>query len=55
MELIKNNLYYFNFAGQILNGRFLESKQLIDGTIVYKFVDSKGSIYPIRKENVAIQ
>lgn len=52
MKLLKNNYYYFKFAGDIILGIFIESKKLYEGTIVNLFKDKQGFIYPIKKENI---
>ena len=52
MKLLKNNYYYFKFAGQTLLGEFIETQILYEGTIVNLFKDKQGFTYPIRKENI---
>jgi hypothetical protein len=52
MKLLKNNFYYFKFAGDIILGEFIETKQLYEGTIVNLFKGKDGFIYPIKKENI---
>jgi hypothetical protein len=52
MKLIKNNYYYFKFAGQTLLGEYIKTQTLYEGTIVNLFKDKQGFIYPIRKENI---
>jgi len=52
MKLIENNYYFFKFAGDIISGKFKETKELYEGTIVNLFEDKQGFIYPIKKENI---
>lgn len=52
MKLLKNNYYYFKFAGQTLLGEYVETQTLYEGTIVNLFKDKQGFIYTIRKENI---
>lgn len=52
MKLVKDNYYYFKFAGDIISGEFIETKQLYEGTIVNLFKDKQGFIYPIKTENI---
>jgi len=52
MKLVKDNYYYFKFAGDTLYGKFKETKKLYEGTIVNLFEDKQGFIYPIKKENI---
>jgi len=42
----------FNFAGSILEGKFICESKCHDGTIVYKFEDEDGFIYPVKKEDI---
>jgi hypothetical protein len=42
----------FNFAGSIIEGEFLCKSKLNDGTIIYKFEDEQGFIYPVKKEDI---
>lgn len=42
----------FNFAGSIIEGKFINKSKCYDGTIVYKFQDEDGFIYPIKKEDI---
>lgn len=51
MKLTVNNIYKFNFAGQVLTGRFLSKKTLHDSSIVYRF-EYNNCIYPVKKEDI---
>lgn len=50
MELLKNNYYYFKFAGEILHCRLYDIIKK-EGELIYWFTDNKYK-YPIRKENI---
>ena len=44
--------YSFNFAGSVLQGKYLGECKLHDGTKVYKFKDDNDYIYPVKKEDI---
>ena len=52
MKYIINNNYSFKFAGEILNGKFIGTNILHEGTKVYLFEDKQGYKYPIKQENI---
>ena len=49
-----NKLYYFNFAGSNLKGRYYKKDKLIDGSIVYMFESEDSYKYPVSKENIKL-
>ena len=51
MNLIVNKEYKFNFAGQILTGKFIKKDKLHDGTTIYMFNSEKYK-YPVRMKNI---
>jgi len=51
MKLTVNKVYKFRFAGQDLEGKFLEEATLHNGDVVYKLLYNN-CIYPIKYENI---
>lgn len=52
MKLVKDNYYYFKFAGDTLYAKFKGTEILYEGTKVYLFEDKQGYKYPIKQENI---
>jgi hypothetical protein len=54
-KLQTGKLYYFNFAGSKLIGRYYKKEKLIDGSTVYMFESKDGYKYPVDIKNIKIK